>query len=323
MKNLLHSARMLAGPQSSMMSTRYWKYLIRAVAIYPLTRRWLGYLMDDEQRAEMTRCNTQLLLKLQRPYIRKNISLREKLSILEAHYDFMDRHLTSHLRQALYQTGRLALGECVGKSGQRYRVELNPTRSFDKEGELMVCLIAPSNEGVLTRAVFSIRQDAGGYAMEIGCLQGPRRNLGNEAIKTATRDLHGLRPKNLVMRCLYDLAKQWGIQRVYAVAGRFHVYHTPFRRQRTISADYDSFWEELGGQLTTNGRFALPPEQPRKKLEEIDSKKRAQYVRRFSLEDDLSSSISEALAISTPPAIQSGQVLILQPAFLNRFHQAA
>ncbi|WP_171014077.1 DUF535 family protein [Chitinivorax sp. B] len=323
MKTLLHSARLIAGQPASLLSSRYWKYLARALAIYPLTQRWLGYLLHDERRAEMAACNTQLFLKLQRPYLRKNIGLNEKLTILQQHYDFIDEHLALPLRSLLYQTGRLPLATCTGKSGQQYGIELSPTRSFDKEGELMVCLLSPTGEGVITRAVFSIHQDeTGEYIMEVGCLQGPRRSLGNEAVKAATRDLHGLRPKNLIMRCVYDLAKLWGIRKIRAVAGQYHIYHTPFRRQRTISADYDGFWEEMGGQLLPKGCYALPAEPTRKTLEDIDSRKRAQYLRRFSLEDSISVSIRDALQV-TPLLVQPGQQVTLQSRFLGEYHQAA
>ena len=61
-------------------------------------------------------------------------------------------------------------------------------------------------------------------------------------------------------------------------------------------ADYDSFWRSLGGQQQENGNFALPLTMPRKPMEEIASKKRSEYRRRYILLDSLHQQVSQATA---------------------------
>ena len=59
-------------------------------------------------------------------------------------------------------------------------------------------------------------------------------------------------------------------------------------------ADYDSFWLSIGGEKQDNGNFMLPLVMPRKTIEEIASKKRSEYRRRYALLDSLIQQMKQA-----------------------------
>lgn len=59
-------------------------------------------------------------------------------------------------------------------------------------------------------------------------------------------------------------------------------------------ADYDSFWLSIGGEKQENGNFMLPLVMPRKPMEEIASKKRSEYRRRYALLDSLIQQMKQA-----------------------------
>ncbi|BFT80594.1 hypothetical protein GVv1_13860 [Enterobacter pseudoroggenkampii] len=59
-------------------------------------------------------------------------------------------------------------------------------------------------------------------------------------------------------------------------------------------ADYDSFWISIGGEKQDNGNFMLPLVMPRKPMEEIASKKRSEYRRRYELLDSLIQQVKQA-----------------------------
>lgn len=59
-------------------------------------------------------------------------------------------------------------------------------------------------------------------------------------------------------------------------------------------ADYDSFWLSIGGEKQDNGNFMLPLVMPRKPMEEIASKKRSEYRRRYALLDSLIQQMKQA-----------------------------
>ena len=76
-----------------------------------------------------------------------------------------------------------------------------------------------------------------------------------------------------------------------------HIYRSwRYRKKKEgkLLADYDSFWLSLGGQKQDNGHFMLPLAMPRKPMEEIASKKRAEYRRRYALLDSLTQHVTQA-----------------------------
>lgn len=76
-----------------------------------------------------------------------------------------------------------------------------------------------------------------------------------------------------------------------------HIYRSwRYRKKKEgkLLADYDSFWLSLGGERRENGHFALPLTLPRKPMEEIASKKRAEYRRRYEMLDSLIQQMTQA-----------------------------
>ena len=60
-------------------------------------------------------------------------------------------------------------------------------------------------------------------------------------------------------------------------------------------ASYSEFWLSLNGEALKSGLYQLPLAMPRKPLEEIASKKRAEYRRRYEFMDMLEKQLSEAV----------------------------
>ena len=61
---------------------------------------------------------------------------------------------------------------------------------------------------------------------------------------------------------------------------------------RHFHASYDEFWETLDGKKRSTFCWQLPLEMARKSLDEIASKKRAEYRRRFELLDEIKTAIN-------------------------------
>ncbi|WP_338704513.1 DUF535 family protein [Escherichia marmotae] len=56
-------------------------------------------------------------------------------------------------------------------------------------------------------------------------------------------------------------------------------------RYRKIHADYNAFWESVGGECDAERHYRLPGQIVRKEVAEIASKKRAEYRRRYEMLD--------------------------------------
>jgi len=289
---LLESARFLAHPGKPLGGKQVWKYLVRGAMLYPWASRWADYVLTDSQLRAMLAEKPCLLFKLQRAYLRKDAGVATRLAWLRSHYDWTRRRWSEDFMASLYEQGAVTLATLQGDQARSYQVILRPTGGFDREGELVMSL-ETSGERVAV-ASFTIHQSGGEWVLDIGCLQGPRPELGRDAVKTATGDLHGLRPKQAILMALYAFANGYGIRRIEAVGNEGHIYMARWRRRRNIAADYDSFWTEMGGVAEGNG-FRLPARLARKSPDEVPSRKRAQYRRRHLLEDTMIGQIRDAL----------------------------
>lgn len=72
-----------------------------------------------------------------------------------------------------------------------------------------------------------------------------------------------------------------------------HIYFSPRyikRKQEKVHANYDEFWESIGG-IEKDNLWSLPKKLERKSIEDIPAKKRAQYIKKFNLLDTLSEKI--------------------------------
>lgn len=291
MKTLLASARFLAHPGRLFGGKNVLKYLLRSLVLFPWAQFWARHLLADAQRRELLAMHPRLLLKPQRPYLRKQACPGSRLRWLVQHYTWVRQHWPWAFVQALYRQGGTMLAQVEGASA-RYQLMMRPTDKCDREGELILAL---ESEGhMLSLLSFTVRREGRDWVADVGCLQGPKPEFGREAVKQATQDMHGLRPKQAVLTALYAFMRSYGIARIHAVANDSHIHCARWRSRRRIAADYDGFWVEMGGVRQHDG-FVLPEGPQRKTLAEIPSRKRAQYRRRHELEDQLTTQMRASL----------------------------
>ncbi len=322
MKSFLHSMSLL---QRNGASHSWWetaKFAARG-CVHPRAHGvWGRFLSEDTQRSAWARAHPHLLWKLQRPYIEIDVPTRTKLVWLCDHHLWMHQRWPASVTDALCRRGEALLAQLqLGGQADRqtsseadahavYRLELRIDPQFAKEGELVLSL---SRDGErLAVLAFTIHRAGLRWVAHIGCLQGALGEGGAELIRTATKELQGLRPKQAVLQALYALTAAQGVHEIQAVSNRSHVYQAKRRRRERVQADYDAFWTEFGA-LPLGNSFRLPGSLPRKTLDEIPSRKRAQYRRRHELEDSLAAQLRAVMGVA--PAGVAGVDLL--PALLG------
>ena len=72
-----------------------------------------------------------------------------------------------------------------------------------------------------------------------------------------------------------------------------------------IKADYDSFWLENDGLAHADGFYDLPPHEPLRDIQEVDSKHRSAFRKREALREEATRLLWQALA-ETPPLAMTG-----------------
>lgn len=124
----------------------------------------------------------------------------------------------------------------------------------------------------------------------IASIQGKKGDTAAEEIKWATKQLHGIRPMFLLvyifkMLCEIKQFQLLGIPKKHQAKYRFN----DFSR---LLFDYDAFWAENGGALKQNYWY-IPNTIERKSMDDIPSKKRSMYKKRYEMLDNIKQSLTQ------------------------------
>lgn len=134
------------------------------------------------------------------------------------------------------------------------------------------------------------------WSLFIGAMQGPHMDHSRDVIKKVTKRCHAYRTKNLILHATQEVAKALDLKHIYAVTNYGYYANNHVRRDRKLKTNFGAFWEESGGKLCDDKRFyELPLTEYRKTMEEIPTRKRANYRKRFALLDEIDASIATNL----------------------------
>ena len=163
-----------------------------------------------------------------------------------------------------------------------------------KEGLLSVIMDV---DGIhLYQIVFWIAQKDDVPTLVIGAMQGPNTEDAQEFVREMTKRAHRFRTKNLILYMTQAVARTLGVKRILAVSNAGYYANNHVRMDRKLKTDFGAFWEEAGGWQTEDKRFyELPLTLPRKTMEEVPTRKRAVYRRRFAFLDEVDAQIAERI----------------------------
>ncbi len=270
------------------------KFVLRSL----LYRRQLSKVFDLFQVSHLNALpasHPELLDKPMRPYCFAGSTPAQRAEMLENHYRLL---LESYpqLIDPLYLGEGIALGR-YPLSG--CRIVLGYDGTFRREAELALSII--DSEGLrLYSCAFSLAGSVDRLILMIGSMQGPEPAVDNaqDRVRELTKEGHGLRPKSLLVQLVLQLAQSMGAAEVLAVRKRAHVFQAKrysSKQKANLQADYDELWQEFDAR-GVDANFVALQAQPRKPLEEIASKKRAMYRRRYEWLDLLVQEMNERFA---------------------------
>lgn len=234
-----------------------------------------------------------------RAFFYKGSTFSERCQLIREHYDFLSEKLKDEafLTMSLYDAYE-EKGYVVWESEfeeEALRAILVTESGQRKEG----CLSIELNLGRqhLYQIMFWIAKDKNGNdAIWIGALQGPNMDDAKELVKRMTKFCHGYRTKNLILYMLQAVARALGISRIYAVTNEGYYANNHIRLDRKLKTSFSDFWAEAGGEPTDDSRFfSLPLVETRKTMEEVPTRKRAVYRKRFALLDEIDAAVQEKM----------------------------
>lgn len=128
----------------------------------------------------------------------------------------------------------------------------------------------------------------------IASIQGTNIENAQELIKQTTKKLHGIRPMFMLIYVCKLLAKHYDLQ----LLGITHKNQAKYRfnDNTRLLFNYDEFWQENEATFdTSSGFWKLNNHIERRALEDIQSKKRSMYRKRYEMLDMLENNLQQIL----------------------------
>ncbi|ADO49160.1 VirK/YbjX family protein [[Enterobacter] lignolyticus] len=274
------------------------KFMLRSLATPFSTKRLLDALAKQPGLMQMLKVQPGLPCRLHRPWLSMNMQRQSTIDALNWHYQTMAQRLPAQVLNGYLSKAGITLATLTGRDEQTFAIRLRADAMLDKEGEATL-IFCDSEKTVLAEMTFTLCQFDGKHTMYIGGLQGAKAHVSHELIQVATKSCNGLFPKRLLVETAMIIGKQLGVESIRAVSNETHIYRSiryRKKKQDKLHADYNSFWESLGGSVDGHADFLLPLVMPRKPMEEIASKKRSEYRRRYELLDSLQAQTEQLCA---------------------------
>lgn len=223
-----------------------------------------------------------------RQFLCNNLRPAQRSHILAYHYDVLLNVMGGQHVCDLIMGKHLTLAVFAGRSGNRYELRLERSPMWSREGELTCRLLVQNDQVTVATTTFAIGSDQkdGHRCLWIGGLQGSAKAHGKSLTVQVTKDLFGLRPKDLLMHVIYALKESFDAAEIMAASNLGHASSRVYRA-RTWVADYDRYWTELGA--TPNGpcAFKLPVQLRRRSIDEVTPAKRGAWRARHALLDKI------------------------------------
>lgn len=231
-----------------------------------------------------------------RAFFYRNSTFDERVELLEQHMRFMQMRFKKEVFLGLYNRQAYPLWESKDESGHLcFELWYNPGQR--KEGILSIVLRL--DEYYLYQMMIWIAPNKDGeWSLWIGAMQGPNMANAKDVIRKVTRRCHSYRTKNFILHVTQEVAKALGLVHIYAVTNYGYYANTHMRMEKKLKTSFSDFWEESGGHPCEDKRFyELPMTEARKTMEEIPTRKRNYYRKRYALLDEVDASVAEKIKL--------------------------
>ena len=258
-------------------------------------RRLFAFFAENELLRSVAAVYPFVYEQPTRAFFYNRSTFDERARLVEQHMAFLAAHLRPDVMLRLYREENIPLWQ-MDCEGQPLVLSLYFEAGQRKEGLLSAMLRLDGKP--LYQMIFWIAKNPDGeWSMWIGAMQGPNMEHAREVVKKITKQCHAYRTKNLILYMTQAASRALGMRHIYAVTNYGYYANNHLRTNRKLKTSFSDFWQEAGGQATADRRFdELPLTEPRKTMEEVPTRKRAVYRRRFALLDEIDAAIAERMA---------------------------
>lgn len=286
LKRLLH-ATSYSRPGTQPVGLRHMAtHYLRCCAHLETFRDWFGNPANPALQEALVQ-RPSLVTCVVHPYLNRHWPAERKLDVIATHYAMLDGRL-AFLRFA--PAASIALAD----AGEGIRIQLDKPGVFEHEGELAINIF--NGDQRLYSLAFTLGQRNSQRVAYAGGLQGMSGVDALDIYRSLTHRMHGLRPRDLLVSAFRMLCLCLGVTRILAISDAKRVSSSAYFESSTqVFTSYDSAWIENGGVTADDGFFELGARLVPRATEDIPSRKRAQYRRRYAMVDALSKQIGRAV----------------------------
>lgn len=166
------------------------------------------------------------------------------------------------------------------------------------------------NDERMMSLAFSFGLQQGERVAYVGGVQGSNVDSALAKYREITKDLEGMRPRDFLIKAFQFLIHHMRVKHVLCICDEErHHRHAYFGKAKAehLHLNYNEIWEEHAGTRMPDGFYRLSPLPVNKPMEDIASKKRALYRRRYALMDKLSADIAARFGASHQPTHPESQ----------------
>ncbi len=243
-----------------------------------------------EQKVNQTPLLQELLLQrasysypLVHRFLDKRFNSQKRLAMIYENLTF--------LPHVMAEKGLTPLWEkplCFGEVIEGFEIYLNINEHQAMEGYWALELrYKPTNQLVYLLTFGKLEK-----ALLIAVIQGPNFEGSKEIVKTLTKQCHGLRPAYLMVEAMKALTLTLGYKTLLGIPQKYQNKSRLIQSKRYV-VDYDTIFQESAGKI--GEYWTLPLTFETKSLEEIPSKKRSMYRKRYAMLDNLLASMKSVL----------------------------
>lgn len=258
-------------------------------------RELMDFFTHDALRQRIFAKNPFPLEQVTRAFFYANSTFQERMMLIKTHYMLLQEKLQPKWAEKLACfNGNYEIWKSADED-----IQWNALLTFEpgqrKEGLLSLDMRLDGQH--LYQIMFWLNKDKQGEdALWIGAMQGPNRADAKDVVKETTKRAHRYRTKNLILYMTMAVARSFGCRHIYAVSNEGYYANNHVRRDRKLKTDFGAFWQEAGGHVAEDKRFyEIPLIEPRKTMEEVPTRKRAVYRKRFAFQDDVDAQIAANL----------------------------
>ena len=292
MLNLIEIGKKIYDVNNPREAHRLVVFLARGTFRYAKLNDLYQYFQRDDVRRKILERNPFAIEQATRAFFYCRSKFSERVELIKEHYDFTVKKFTPEWAVKLAKDGPLPIWQSDNPDAPDWSATINFVAGQRKEGLQSLIMYYKGKE--LYQIMFWFQKNkTGEYSVFIGAIQGANSDNATELIKETTKLSHRYRTKNLILYMFRAVVRSLGVKHIYAVSNEGYYANNHVRRDRKLKTDFGAFWLEAGGNKTDDARFyELPLVEPRKTMEEVPTRKRAVYRRRFDFLDAIDETVA-------------------------------